>query len=394
MQKKVSERRKENSNLHEVKIPIMGLKELQEKVLDAGLCTNCGACVNLCPYTASYKDNLIIMDQCDRKEGRCYAFCPRTPTDLQALRQNLFDPGDWTPELGPLKGFYMTRASNKTVRSAAQHGGTVTALISLALKEGMIDAAVIAEDAGNFLPEGVVVQKVSEVKKRAKSKFVVSPSLATFNKIAKAGPEKIGVVATPCQALALAKMRLRPFSTTDNNIGKVRLVVGLFCGWALSWRGLRRLLHEKMGGNSILGLDIPPSKHHSLEVHTAKGIVEISLDEILPLVRPSCNYCFDMTAEFSDISVGSARLPEGWEVARGWNQVIVRSQVGQELIDLARSRGVLEFREIPEGNLEKLEKASLNKKRTAIKNLAQKSGSSKDLLYLDKNDPALQTLRI
>ena len=101
-----------------------------------------------------------------------------------------------------------------------------------------------------------------------------------------------------------------------------------------------------------------------------------------------------MTAEFSDISVGSARLPEGWEVARGWNQVIVRSQTGQELMDLARSRGVLEFREIPQGNLERLKKASLNKKRTALKNLVQKSGSSKDLLYLDENDPALRTLKI
>jgi coenzyme F420 hydrogenase subunit beta len=369
-----------------------GQKELREKVLDAGLCTDCGACVNLCPYAASYQDHTIFMDPCDREEGRCYAFCPRTPTDLQALRENLFDGGDFTPELGPLKGFYMTRAADEQVRKSAQHGGTVTALISLALGEGMIDAAVIAEDPGNFLPEGVAAQDARSVQRRGKSKFVVSPNVAAFHKIAKAGPEKIGVVATPCQALALAKMRGKPFPARDSNIGKLKLVVGLFCGWALSWRELRSLLGRKLGEDSIRGLDIPPSKHHSMEVHTGKGIISISLDEVMPAVRQACHYCFDMTAEFSDISVGSARCPEGWEVARGWNQVIVRTRTGQELLELARSRRVLEFREMPEENLARLKKASMNKKRTAVKNLADKSGNPKDLLYLDGNDPVLRTL--
>jgi len=370
----------------------MGQKELREKVLDTGLCTDCGACVNLCPYAASYQDHTIFIDPCDREEGRCYAFCPRTPTDLQALRESLFDRGDFSPELGPLKGFYMTRAADEQVRNSAQHGGTVTALISLALGEGMIDAAVIAEDPGNFLPEGVAAQDALSVQRRGKSKFVVSPNVAAFHKIAKAGPEKIGVVATPCQALALAKMRAAPFPAKDSNIGKLKLVIGLFCGWALSWRELRSLLRRKLGEDSIRGLDIPPSKHHSMEVHTGKGIIEISLDEVMPAVRKACHYCFDMTAEFTDISVGSARCPEGWEVARGWNQVIVRTRTGHELLELARSRRVLEFRDMPEGNLARLKKASMNKKRAAVKNLADKSGNPKDLLYLDPQDPVLRTL--
>jgi len=371
---------------------IKGQQELREKVLDTGLCTNCGACVNLCPYHASYQDNTIILDNCDREEGRCYAFCPRTFTDLQALRQNFFIPDDFTPELGPFKGFYLTRAADPQVRDSAQHGGTVTTLLTLALQEGLIQGAIIAEDAGAFLPQGVFTTEVLEIRKRGRSKFVVSPNVATFNLMAKDGPEKIGAVATPCQALALAKMRLKPFPAKDNNIGKLKLVIGLFCGWALSWRGLKVLLSKKMGSNSILGLDIPPSKHQAMEVITRGGISEIPLDEVLPAVRQACQYCPDMTAEFSDISVGSARLPEGWEVARGWNQVIVRTPLGQELLTLAKSRGRLEFRGVPEGNLERLKKASSNKKRMAIKNLIAKSGSPQDLIYLDANDPLWQKI--
>ncbi len=366
-------------------------KELKAQVIDPGLCTNCGACVSLCPYAASYQDNLILLDTCDREEGRCFAFCPRTPTRLDALRASLFEAGDLTPEIGSVKGFYLVRSADERVRQGAQHGGTVTTLLSLALRNGLIDTAVMAQSGGDLLPEGVAVRETGDIPRHAGSKFVVSPNLAAFHRAAKADAGKIGIVATPCQALALAKMRLKPIPEKESNIGKLALTIGLFCGWALAWRPLKKLLSEKVGKNSVKGLDIPPSKHHSMEVRTAaKGTLEISLDEVLPAVRESCGYCWDMTAEFSDISVGSARLPEGWEVARGWNQVIVRTRVGQELLETARSQGLLEFRDMPEGNLQKLKAASANKKKTAVKNLAAKSGNPKNLMYLDYEDTALK----
>jgi coenzyme F420 hydrogenase subunit beta len=370
-------------------IEIGGQKDLLEKVIDTGLCTNCGACINLCPYTASWNDQAIMIHRCDREEGRCFAFCPRTPTDLETLRQRLFDPEDLTLELGSVKGFYVARAANEKVRRSAQHGGTVTTLLALALQEGMIDAAVVAEEESNGLPHGVLVHTPAEVEKRGKSKFVVSPTVAKFNEAVKDRHEKIGVVATPCQALAFAKMRLKPFPTNDNNIGKLRLVIGLFCGWALSWRELKRLLKEKTEGRSIAGLDIPPSQYHTMEVYTPQGTIQISLDDVMPAIRKGCQYCIDMTAEFSDISVGAGRCPEGWEVARHWNQIIVRSQVGQDLITLAKSRALLEFRDVPEGNIERLKKASMSKRRAALKNLCEKTGNPKDLLYLNNNDPLL-----
>jgi coenzyme F420 hydrogenase subunit beta len=46
--------------------------------------------------------------------------------------------------------------------------------------------------------------------------------------------------------------------------------------------------------------------------------------------------------------------------------VIVRTKKGQNLIEIAREKGILEFRDVPEGNLERLKKASLNKKEKAM----------------------------
>ena len=130
-------------------------------------------------------------------------------------------------------------------------------------------------------------------------------------------------------------------------------------------------------------MDIPPSKYHSLDLREDGKTVSVNLDEVLPLVRSGCRYCTDMTAEFADLSVGGARSADGWDVDKGWNQVIVRTEKGQKLLDLAREKGVLEFKETPETGLEKLKGASLGKKRTGIRNLRELTGDPENLGYLN-----------
>lgn len=353
-----------------------GQMALEEEVIGAGLCTGCGACVNLCPYQASYRDRTVMIHRCDLTRGRCYDFCPRTPTDLDALRKRFYGDADLTPEVGAVNGFFIVRAADEAIRRRAQHGGTVSALIALALREGLIDAAVLSGRGEGLLPQSVTVSDSEAALGLGKSRFVVSPTVAEFNRVSRTNCRRIGVVATPCQALALAKMRNQPVTDADSGIGKLQLVLGLFCGWALSWRSFAALLAGKTDLAAVNGMDIPPSRYHTLEVYTGEGIQRISLDEIDPCVREACRSCDDMTAEFSDLSVGSARLPEGWETARFWNQVIVRTRRGSDLLELARRKGVLEFREVPAGNLEKLKTASRNKKRTAAGRLSGRSDTA------------------
>ena len=184
-----------------------GQKELEEQVLGTGLCTGCGACVSLCPYQTIYHDRTVVLHACDLAQGRCYACCPRTPADLDDLRRKLYPEMDCTPELGAVKGFLITRATDEGVRRRAQHGGTVTALMALALQEGFIDAAVLAAEGEGLLPRSVTITDADAAGMPGGSRFVVSPTVAEFNRICLGNAAKIGVVATPCQALALAKMR-------------------------------------------------------------------------------------------------------------------------------------------------------------------------------------------
>ncbi len=354
---------------------------IKNQVMAQGLCTGCAACVGLCPYQKFYRDQTAILHACDRTWGRCSSYCPRGQVDLNALRENMFDAADLTTELGAVKGLYMTRAKDPAVRDRAQHGGTVSTLVALALEEGLIDTAVLAESEKNHSSRSIAVSDPSQVASVSGSKFSVSPTVAKFNDISKGESAKIGVVATPCQALALARMRVHPQPGDEERVNKLALVIGLFCGWALSFKELSRLLKEKAGAESIEGMDIPPSQHKIMELRTEKGIIEIPMEEVQACVRESCQYCYDLTCEFADLSVGSARSPEGWNVDRGWNQVLVRTDKGQELLDLARSRGILEFKAVPPENLDKLKAASLGKKNTCMIQLEEVSGEKDNLIY-------------
>lgn len=363
---------------------------LDTQVLRPGLCTGCGACQGLCPYWSSVKGRTVLLFDCERLDGRCQRFCPRMPTDLDALRRKFFPAETILPEIGPYRGLYLTRAADKSVRTCAQHGGTMTALVELAMKEGFIDAAVLTRSQGGLDPEGVLAAAPEEVRQCRGSSFQIPPTLAELNRALKEDRyHKIGVVGTPCKTLAVYKMMANPLPDNDNHAGNIGMVFGLFCGWGLDWEGLNNLALSHCSQNMLCHMDIPPSKYHSLELTEYKRTISVDLDEVLPLVRSGCRYCVDMTAEFADLSVGGARSADGWDVDKGWNQVIVRSEKGEALLKLAREQGVLEFRDPMEGGLEKLKKASLGKKRTGVKALRDLNGG---LGYLEPSAALFEDL--
>ena len=348
---------------------------LDTQVLKQGLCTGCGACQGMCPYWDSVDGRTVWYFDCERRDGRCQRFCPRMPTDLDALRKKFFDTEAILPEIGPFRGLYLTRAAEGAVREKAQHGGTMTALVELALKEGFIDAAALTRSRGGLSPEGVLAASPEEIRACSGSSFQIPPTLAALNRALKENRyHSIGVVGTPCKTLAVYKMMADPLPENDNHAGNIGMVFGLFCGWGLDWTGFRELSARHAGGE-VAHTDIPPSKYHSLELRKADGeTVSVDLDEVTPLVRPGCRACTDMTAEFADLSVGGARSADGWDVDRKWNQVIVRSEKGEALLRLAREKGVLEFKEVPQTGLDKLKGASLGKKRTGVRNLRERTG--------------------
>ena len=302
-------------------LEVKGCRELQRDVLARNLCSLCGACVGMCPYLVAHKGRVVALQECDLSQGRCYAFCPRTPTDLDRVSDAVFGTPYDAGAIGTTREVLMARATADAVRGNTQHGGTLSALTSFALERGLIDS-VILSDAGD-MASGVLVREPGRVVDFVRSKNVVAPVLSAFNRETKRGDiHAVAVVGLPCQVLALAKMRASPLENR-NNIDKLKLTVGQFCRF----------------------------------------------------IRRECIVCLDLTAEFSDISVGSEGLI-------GWDILIVRSERGKELVGAARAAKVIEVEALPDQNLNHLKEASRRKRKTALRNIGKASGSEDDLLYL------------
>ncbi len=354
---------------------IKGPQELDREVIKADLCTLCGACVGLCPYFRAYQGRVVVMDNCNLSQGRCYSFCPRTPSDLEAVNLSFFGlpyPGN---ALGTYRQVVMAKSLDKNTLAKGQYGGVTSALGAMALKRKMIDGLVLTRRGKDLHSSGALAVNKKQVLACAGSNYVASPTLAAFNREIQGPCPKIGAVGIPCQVLALAKMRINPLEN-KNHIEKLGLVIGLFCTWALSYKETAHFLKQEYPLGQIAKMDIPPPPANVFQLQGVKGLKSISLDIIRKFVRPSCSFCLDLTAEFSDISAGAV------EGVPGWNTLIIRTARGQELLEEARRAGALEIAEIPRANLQHLKEASLLKKKRALENIVKRTGSRDNLLYL------------
>lgn len=354
---------------------IKGMGELFKEVIDKGLCTLCGACIGDCPYTVFYRGKIRMLDLCNREEGHCYEYCPRTHTDLDSISNKLLGVPFTGAEIGSVKDVFMARSKDAKVRSKAQYGGTVTTLLLLAMENGLINAAITTKTSDEKLPAGSVAHSAAEIIESAGSNYMAHPVLEALNRTPKDSKDKLGIVVTPCQAIALAKMRLNP-PVQRVSLDNLRLSIGLFCTWALAYDRFYEFLKNNVDLAKVKKFDIPPPPANKFDIYTGKEIKSFSLDEVRKYRMPTCAYCLDMTAEFTDISVGSV---EGVE---GWNTVIVRTQRGMDMIGDAKEKGKLEIKDLPAQSLVHLKEAALIKKARAVQEIVKKTGDKNDLMYL------------
>jgi coenzyme F420 hydrogenase subunit beta len=352
-----------------------GLKGLEEKVISQDLCAACGACLSLCPYLRSWKGRVVKLDNCNLEEGRCFAYCPRTEVDLDGVYRRIFGKGYEEIEMGPFRKIMMARARDPQITKKAQTGGVVSALFDFALQEGMIQSGILTPRDGELLPQGKIIKNRKKILSCAGSSYVSGPTLEALNRGPWKGKERIGIVGLPCQVLALARMKASKLDK-KTPIDRVDFVIGLFCTWALEYKPFMAFLKERVNGLPIKKLNITPPPERILEVTAGNKLVRIPVDDIRPFIRPSCRVCLDMTAELSDLSVGTV---EGKE---GWNTVIVRTATGENLLRRAKKAGFIETKSLPKDNLKHLIEASLLKKRRALDALKERGGIEKGYLNL------------
>ena len=341
-----------------------GSNELMEDVHKRELCIGCGACVDLCPYFKNFKGKTSQLFPCTLEQGRCYAYCPKAEVDLNELtRKTRGVDYDGSP-LGSYRTVLVARAGDKMPKGDVQGGGTVTALMTFAMRNGLIDAAALT-DRQALTPLARLVTNWKKIGGYATSKFMAAPTLSALNMAVREGYRRIGVVGTPCQMTAVAQMLSNPFSKEEHSV-PVALTIGLFCNWSLDTRLLTDQLSQTLDPAGIRKMDIPPPPANTMVLETDSGRVEIVLCDIKPLIPHTCFICLDMTSELADLAVGM------FEGKPGWNTVIVRSDTGAQIVDQARQAGFIETADFPDENLKHLSKAAADKKDRSLRTLLRR----------------------
>jgi coenzyme F420 hydrogenase subunit beta len=314
-----------------VKPSLLPYQELEENVWLRNVCAGCRACITVCPAgTLAYDPELNRPQQvtmCVECKA-CLDVCPRMPANVNDIVTSEI--------LGPYIAIKNVRSKKNSGRF--QNGGAVTALLTAAMEEELVDCAlVMGEDRWAQKSYPRVVYDVSDLEKCAGSKYTSNTVLEPIQDVIR-NVNNIALVGTPCTVQAVGLLRKSSNEFAMKLAHKVRFLLGLFCFEAFSDQLIPEVTRR---------LCVPPWRIDKMSASDAMmtislrdgGIKTIPLPEISGYVKPGCKACADFTAKLSDVSVGGVGSTPGMSV------VILRTPEGVGLFKIAEERGFIEAKE-------------------------------------------------
>ncbi len=316
-------------------------KELQNEVIQSGLCTGCSGCVIACPHDVIgyehkqggfkpfHLEEELGPDDCTHGVKGCTSCtraCPRFRDWETEIDELLFDRTRTADEAaGIYKDVILTRASDEFVHETGQDGGLVSAILIWALEHGYVDAALTSYladegDAWTAIP-GVAYNK-DDVLRGAGSRYTYSANTLAYDEAIEHGATKLAHVGMGCQTSIAPVMKAR-------KIGKVgkrfALTIGLLCSKSFDESIFEELFWTKynLNRNDIAKTNIKGVFQIWMKDGAYHGI---PLKECHAWTREGCNHCPDFAAEHADISTG------GIGKFADWTLTVIRSELGREVI--------------------------------------------------------------
>ena len=321
------------------------------KIAENLLCMQCGVCYAVCrrgaieisETPAGLVQPVVDESRCV-KCGSCLAVCPGKGIDFDDL-----DIAD--PCRGHVAGAYAGHATDPRIRSGAQGGGLITALLGYAFDARLIDAALVTglADDGSCRTLPFLARSLDEALGAQGSKYTPAPVLSVLRDATPG--ERLAVVGLPCHVQAIHNLRV----TRHPLAADICLLIGLFCDRTLTYRCI-----DLMAGQA--GLD--PTQIRSIRTEGGRkrigwaGEVRFRLNDDTEQAHPAslriglkeyctpprCRICLDKTNVYSDISVGDTwGLPQT-EV--GESAALARTERGIETLAKAQEAGAVELHEI------------------------------------------------
>ncbi len=327
--------------------------ELFTEVVTGGLCTGCAACIIVCPHdvldyddqNGNYKPFHLDVDggreDCTHGEKGCTLCtraCPRFRNWEEEIDEKLFGRVRTDDEVfGQSLDIVLARATDPELATAGQDGGFVSALLTFALENDIIDAALVsAMDGANgeWRTKPAVVTNRAEVLATAGSRYTYSANTLAYPEAVEGGAERIALVGMGCQTSAPGAMQARKAGKVARRLG---LTIGLLCSKTFDDAIFEELFEAKYG---VARADIVKMNIKGVFQLWLKdgGFVEVPLKECHAYTREGCKACPDFAAEHADISTG------GIGESNDWTLTIVRTEAGRELLSAMVAAGAVETR--------------------------------------------------
>jgi coenzyme F420 hydrogenase subunit beta len=350
-----------------------------KKVAEYDLCCGCGTCASVCPTDAIEiaVSKGIYIPKVDEERcnhcGLCVECCPGFSVDFEDLNQRVFglQPGD--KMIGNYLGCYVGYSTDGSLRFNSSSGGIATQLLIFALENHLVDGVLVTRMRKDnpLKPEAFIATTKEELISASGSKYCpVSTNVELKEIIKKNG--RFAVVGLPCQIHGVLKAA-KVFKVLEK---RIVLYIGLLCSHMVSFDGTDLLLEKKgvrkeqVSKISYRGKGWPGSM--SIETKDGSSL-------FLPLVASwnaywpvfssffftplRCTMCPDQTAEFADISLGDAWLPELKLEKRGASIVISRTSRGKNLLDDAVSAKAISMASVDIGKVRQSQFTNLKFKK-------------------------------
>lgn len=336
--------------------------ELQNRVIQRGLCTACGTCAGICIAGAigwGYKDNEPLPELIGSCTGcgLCTIICPGEEVNIPLLEQFVFGRvrEEKIPDLGVYRYARAGCAVDRDIRKHGASGGLVTALLIYALEKGLVDCALVAGYRPDqpWRTEAKLAVTRQQLLAAAQSKYACVPVSALLNRAYKEGYRRLAVVGLPCQIHGLRKMQYHGQPAYLSRA--VVLTVGLFCASQFYFEGTYHLLVEHLKVEKLEDItslnyrDGDWPGHLTVELKDGRKLLldrhQYMYHHLMPAYkRDRCEMCVDWSAELADLSVGDYWRPRVREKRDlvGVSSCLVRTPAGEELLEGAEKSGYVE----------------------------------------------------
>jgi coenzyme F420 hydrogenase subunit beta len=329
--------------------------ELDEAVIAADRCIQCGTCVAVCPSDSIGigDDGLPALVKMCTGCSLCWDYCPRGGLRHEATWKLTGSDGGGQA----VRERYSARARPDV--AGAQDGGVVSTVLVALLEAGALDGVLLARESATerWKGEAFLARTPAEVVECAGSFYNQTMALGHLDlgKHDLPADPRIALVGTPCEVEGLRAMQARPWTWGSARPDAVVLTIALLCTKSFNYEKLMVDEIQRRRGiplEEIGRVDVVKGKL-IVQDHQRETLVEEPIRDFHGAALKGCDECTDFLGGAADLSVGSVGSPDGW------SSVLVRSAAGKAAVARACDRLELRDLERPQA-LEKLD--ALDKK--------------------------------